>query len=59
MMTRHRDRAGLGAAGIAFARFAEHPMIVGAQMTELRPAATAHMGEVVDRHKFSWQAAPQ
>ena len=44
---------------VAFSRFAEHPMIVGGQMLNLQARSHLHtMGEVVDRHKFIWQAAP-
>jgi galactofuranosylgalactofuranosylrhamnosyl-N-acetylglucosaminyl-diphospho-decaprenol beta-1,5/1,6-galactofuranosyltransferase len=44
---------------IAFSRFAEYPMIVGGQMLNLQARSHLHsMGEVVDRHKFMWQAAP-
>jgi galactofuranosylgalactofuranosylrhamnosyl-N-acetylglucosaminyl-diphospho-decaprenol beta-1,5/1,6-galactofuranosyltransferase len=44
---------------IAFSRFAEHPMLVGGQMLNLQARSHLHsMGEVVDRHKFMWQAAP-
>src|SRR5882757_3195954 len=44
---------------IAFSRFAEYPMIVGGQMLNLQARSHLHtMGEVVDRYKFMWQAAP-
>jgi galactofuranosylgalactofuranosylrhamnosyl-N-acetylglucosaminyl-diphospho-decaprenol beta-1,5/1,6-galactofuranosyltransferase len=44
---------------IAFSRFAEHPTIVGAQMLNMQARSHLHsMGEVIDHHKFIWQAAP-
>lgn len=44
---------------IAFAEFAEVPMLVGGQMLNLQARSHLHsMGEVVDRHRFMWQAAP-
>jgi galactofuranosylgalactofuranosylrhamnosyl-N-acetylglucosaminyl-diphospho-decaprenol beta-1,5/1,6-galactofuranosyltransferase len=44
---------------IAFARFARHPTLVGAQMLSLESRSRLHsMGEVVDRHQFGWRKAP-
>ncbi len=44
---------------IAFSRFAEHDMLVGGQMLNLQARSHLHsMGEVVDRSKFMWRAAP-
>lgn len=44
---------------VAFSRFAEHPMLVGGQMLNLQARSHLHsMGEVVDRDKFMWRAAP-
>jgi galactofuranosylgalactofuranosylrhamnosyl-N-acetylglucosaminyl-diphospho-decaprenol beta-1,5/1,6-galactofuranosyltransferase len=44
---------------LAFSRFAEHPMLVGGQMLNLQARSHLHsMGEVVDRNKFMWRAAP-
>lgn len=44
---------------IAFARFARHPTLVGAQMLNLKNRSRLHsMGEVIDRHHFGWRKAP-
>jgi galactofuranosylgalactofuranosylrhamnosyl-N-acetylglucosaminyl-diphospho-decaprenol beta-1,5/1,6-galactofuranosyltransferase len=44
---------------IAFARFAEQPMIVGGQMLNLQARSHLHaMGEVVDRRVFAWGPSP-
>lgn len=44
---------------IAFARFARHPTLVGAQMLSLESRSRLHsMGEVIDRHQFGWRKAP-
>ena len=44
---------------IAFSRFASHDMLVGGQMLNLQARSHLHsMGEVVDRSKFMWRAAP-
>ena len=44
---------------LAFARFGERPMIVGAQMLNLQARSHLHsMGEVVDRTNFTWRPAP-
>ncbi len=43
----------------AFAQFAERPTIVGGQMLNLQNRSHLRsMGEVVDRRKFMWRAAP-
>ncbi len=44
---------------IAFSRFVEHDMLVGGQMLNLQARSRLRsMGEVVDRSKFTWRAAP-
>jgi len=44
---------------VAFSRFTEHPTLVGGQMLNLQARSHLHsMGEVVDRDKFMWRAAP-
>ena len=44
---------------LAFARFAKTPMLVGGQMLNLQDRSHLHcMGEVIDRNKFMWTAAP-
>ncbi|WP_285590809.1 glycosyltransferase [Actinomycetospora sp. NBRC 106378] len=44
---------------LAFARYARTPMLVGGQMLSLQARSHLHaMGEVVDRHTFFWQLAP-
>ncbi|NKY56229.1 glycosyltransferase [Nocardia flavorosea] len=44
---------------LAFARFAESPVLVGGQMLNLQERSHLHvMGEVVDRNIFMWSAAP-
>ncbi|MFQ6394842.1 glycosyltransferase [Nocardia sp. KC 131] len=44
---------------LAFARFAESPMLVGGQMLNLQERSHLHsMGEVVDRGIFMWTSAP-
>ncbi|MCO1581531.1 glycosyltransferase [Crossiella sp. SN42] len=44
---------------LAFARYAERPTLVGGQMLNLQARSHLHsMGEVVDRRKFMWRAAP-
>ncbi|GAB2919286.1 glycosyltransferase [Rhodococcus aerolatus] len=44
---------------VAFSRYAERPMLVGGQMLNLQARSHLHsMGEVVDRDKFMWRAAP-
>jgi len=44
---------------LAMSRFAKTPMLVGGQMLNLQDRSHLHcMGEVIDRHKFMWTAAP-
>ncbi|WP_127781681.1 glycosyltransferase [Rhodococcus sp. X156] len=44
---------------VAFSRFTERPTLVGGQMLNLQARSHLHsMGEVVDRDKFMWRAAP-
>lgn len=44
---------------LAFARFAKTPMLVGGQMLNLQDRSHLHcMGEVIDRGRFMWTAAP-
>lgn len=44
---------------LAMHRFAKSPMLVGGQMLNLQEPSHLHiMGEVVDRSKFMWTAAP-
>ncbi|ALG83371.1 glycosyltransferase [Gordonia phthalatica] len=44
---------------LALSRFAKSPMLVGGQMLNLQDRSHLHcMGEVIDRHKFMWTAAP-
>jgi len=44
---------------LAFSRFTERPTLVGGQMLNLQARSHLHsMGEVVDRDKFMWRAAP-
>ncbi|MEO6879547.1 MAG: glycosyltransferase [Mycobacteriaceae bacterium] len=44
---------------IAFSRYASQDMLVGGQMLNLQARSHLHsMGEVVDRSKFMWRAAP-
>ncbi|WP_448615677.1 glycosyltransferase [Modestobacter sp. URMC 112] len=47
------------ARAFAFARYAKRPMLVGGQMLALQDRSVLHtMGEVVDRGRFFWRAAP-
>jgi len=44
---------------VAFSRFTERPTLVGGQMLNLQARSHLHsMGEVIDRDKFMWRAAP-
>ncbi|NLG46811.1 glycosyltransferase, partial [Gordonia sp. (in: high G+C Gram-positive bacteria)] len=44
---------------LAMSRFAKSPMLVGGQMLNLQDRSHLHcMGEVIDRHRFMWTAAP-
>ncbi|WP_035719370.1 glycosyltransferase [Gordonia shandongensis] len=44
---------------LALSRFAKSPMLVGGQMLNLQDRSHLHcMGEVIDRHRFMWTAAP-
>ncbi|MFZ2511763.1 MAG: glycosyltransferase [Gordonia sp. (in: high G+C Gram-positive bacteria)] len=44
---------------LAMSRFAKTPMLVGGQMLNLQDRSHLHcMGEVIDRSKFMWTAAP-
>ena len=44
---------------LAMSRFAKSPMLVGGQMLNLQERSHLHcMGEVIDRNKFMWTAAP-
>ncbi|MBP2475391.1 galactofuranosylgalactofuranosylrhamnosyl-N-acetylglucosaminyl-diphospho-decaprenol beta-1,5/1,6-galactofuranosyltransferase [Crossiella equi] len=44
---------------LAFARYTDNPMLVGGQMLNLQARSHLHsMGEVVDRRRFMWRAAP-
>lgn len=44
---------------LAMSRFAKTPMLVGGQMLNLQDRSHLHcMGEVIDRNKFMWTAAP-
>ncbi|GAA4742889.1 glycosyltransferase [Gordonia alkaliphila] len=44
---------------LAMSRFAKKPMLVGGQMLNLQDRSHLHcMGEVIDRHRFMWTAAP-
>ncbi|GAA4681661.1 glycosyltransferase [Gordonia humi] len=44
---------------LAMSRFAKSPMLVGGQMLNLQERSHLHcMGEVIDRHRFMWTAAP-
>lgn len=44
---------------LAASRYAASPMLVGGQMLNLQERSHLHtMGEVIDRHRFMWTAAP-
>ncbi|EGD54099.1 glycosyltransferase [Gordonia neofelifaecis] len=44
---------------LAMSRFAKTPMLVGGQMLNLQDRSHLHcMGEVIDRNRFMWTAAP-
>ncbi|WP_132992765.1 glycosyltransferase [Gordonia zhaorongruii] len=44
---------------LALSRFAKSPMLVGGQMLNLQDRSHLHcMGEVIDRNRFMWTAAP-
>ncbi|GAA2389930.1 glycosyltransferase [Gordonia cholesterolivorans] len=44
---------------LAMSRFAKSPMLVGGQMLNLQDRSHLHcMGEVIDRNRFMWTAAP-